>query len=441
MNYIAWDTETIGLPKKTLVKGEKASILNVYKFDNCRMLTLAFVKYSSRGRELGSYHGTVYPDTFDVAATHVHGITQEYARENGQPFGYLYASFKEATRDTKLLIAHNSQFDENVFFSECYRRGFSVEPFKDVTFVDTLDIARTLYPTLRNHKLITVYEHIFGKGFEGAHDALNDARACGEVYPVMRDLQRDFKDIGVEKVILKASEIAAIIGKNQYKKPSEIIDNLWSKYKPETFEGKTKDQMGLEAIEKCQLARDLLKDSESYKSINSSDVEQKCKAVANQIDLYSKLRGEDKKHAEGYLRKVLYTNHGTRHEDSTASNYDDLEVDEKFYSYPVCSIEGTEYEIVGRIDRIRTSPNGDKTIVEIKNRSRGLFKRVRDYEEIQCQTYMEMLDIDRCELIEQYNDSRIGYEIKRDRLGWMNEVRPKLKGFCEYFHSVVSKKM
>ena len=157
--------------------------------------------------------------------------------------------------------------------------------------------------------------------------------------------------------------------------------------------------------------------------------------------MYSKLRGEDKKHAEGYLRKVLYTNHGTRHEDSTASNYDDLEVDEKFYSYPVCSIEGTEYEIVGRIDRIRTSPNGDKTIVEIKNRSRGLFKRVRDYEEIQCQTYMEMLDIDRCELIEQYNDSRIGYEIKRDRLGWMNEVRPKLKGFCEYFHSVVSKKM
>jgi hypothetical protein len=54
---------------------------------------------------------------------------------------------------------------------------------------------------------------------------------------------------------------------------------------------------------------------------------------------------------------------------------------------------------------------------------------------------MEMLDIDRCELIEQYNDSRLGYEIKRDRLTWMSEVRPKLKGFCEYFHGLVSKKM
>ncbi len=106
MNYIAWDTETTGLPKTKY--GEKATLDNVVKYDNCRLLTLAFVKYSSNGKELSSYHGIVYPDTFDVAATHVHGITQEIAREKGQPFGYLYASFKEAIRDTKILVAHNS---------------------------------------------------------------------------------------------------------------------------------------------------------------------------------------------------------------------------------------------------------------------------------------------------------------------------------------------
>ena len=179
MDYIAWDTETIGLPKTR--KGERATVDNIDKFDKCRMLTLAFVKYNYKGEEVGSYHGTVYPDTFEVAATHVHGITQEYARENGQPFGYLYASLKEATRDTKLLVAHNSLFDENVFFSECYRRGFDTEPFDEVTFVDTLDMARSIYPTLNNHKLITLYDHIFGEEFDGAHDALNDARACGKV--------------------------------------------------------------------------------------------------------------------------------------------------------------------------------------------------------------------------------------------------------------------
>ena len=261
MNYIAWDTETTGLPKTKY--GEKATMDNVEKYDKCRLLTLAFVKYSSKGREISSYQGIVYPDTFDVAATHVHGITHEMAQEKGLPFGYLYASFKEAIRDTKILVAHNSFFDENVFFSECYRRGFSIEPFKEVTFVDTLDMARSIFPTLYNHKLITVYTHIFGKGFDGAHDALNDSRACGEVYPVMRDKEWGLKDIGVEKVILKASDIAAIVGKNQYKKPSEIIDNLWSKYKPETFEGATKEQMAISAIGKCDFTKNILKDTET----------------------------------------------------------------------------------------------------------------------------------------------------------------------------------
>jgi len=183
----------------------------------------------------------------------------------------------------------------------------------------------------------------------------------------------------------------------------------------------------------------ILKDTETYKSFNSVDVERKFKAVSNQLDLYSNLRGDDKKHAIDYLRKTLYTNHGTRHEDTTADNYSDLEVDENFSTYPICSLEGTTYEIVGRIDRVRYDYDGNKTIVEIKNRTRNLFKTVRDYEEIQCQTYMEMMDVNNCELIEQYNDSRIGYAIIRDKQKWLNEIDPKLKKFCEYFHHLLSK--
>ena len=32
----------------------------------------------------------------------------------------------------------------------------------------------------------------------------------------------------------------------------------------------------------------------------------------------------------------------------------------KYYTYPVCSLEGTDYEIVGRIDRIHTDSDGIK---------------------------------------------------------------------------------
>ena len=432
MNYIAWDTETTGLP----MSYSKATTENVHLFDKCRMLTLAFVKYSSKGRELSSYHGLVYPDTFDVPpeSTKIHGVTHEHAVHKGEPFGYVYAAFKEAVSNTSILVAHNSTFDENCFFSECYRRGFSVEPFKHIHFIDTLKLARSVLPGLHNHKLLTVYKHYFGKEFD-AHDALNDSRACGTIYPLLRDNEFKMKDVGLEKVTLKASDIASIVGMNPYKKPKEVLDNLWAKYAPETFEGKTKEQEALETIQKCSASKLLFKDAEMYKSMNSSDIERKFNAVSNQLHMKSNLSDKDINIVEDYLRKTLYTNHGTRHEEITASNYDDLKIDDTFYKYEVCSIEGTTYQICGCIDRIRD----DKTIIEIKNRTRGLFNHVRTYEEIQCQVYMEMLNLDKCELIEQYNDSRIGYEINRDVMRWNSEIRPKLISFCEYFHSLLSK--
>ena len=432
MNYISFDTETTGLPSGY----QKATPDNIHLFDKCRLVTLAFVKYSSKGRELSSYHGLVYPDTFDVPAesTKVHGITHEHALHKGQPFGYVYAAFKEAVSNTSILVAHNSTFDENCFFSECYRRGFSVEPFKHVHFVDTLKMARSVLPGLYNHKLLTVYKHYFGHEFD-AHDALNDSRACGKIYFLLRDNEFKMKDVGIEKVTLKASDVASIIGMNPYKKPKEVLDNLWAKYAPETFEGKTKEQEALETIEKCNASKVLFEDANMYKSMNSSDIERKFNAVSNQLHMKSNLSKSDIKLVEQHLRKTLFTNHGTRHEDTTASNYEDLKEDETFYKYEVCSIEGTTYRICGRIDRIRD----DKTIIEIKNRTRGLFNSVRLYEEIQCQVYMEMLDLDKCELIEQYNDKRKTYLIHRDQMKWKSEILPALKNFCAYFHSEMSK--
>jgi DNA polymerase III epsilon subunit-like protein len=432
MNYIAWDTETTGLP----MTRQSASYDNVHLYDKCRMVTLAFVKYSSRGRELGSYHGVVYPDTFDVPpeSTAIHGVTHEYAQHKGVPFGQVYSKFKDAVSNVSIMIAHNSTFDENCFFSECYRRGFSIEPFKHLHFVDTLKLARSVLPGLYNHKLLTIYKYYFGKEFD-AHDALNDSRACGKIYPLLRDGEFITKDIGVEDIIIKASDVATIIGMNPYKKPKEIIDNLWSKYLPDTFQGKTKEQEALETINKCSAAKLLFKDAETYKSLNSSDIERKFNAVSNQLHLKSNLSDKEIKTVEEHVRKTLFTNHGIRHEETTASNYDNLKEDKTFYKYEICSIEGTTYSICGRIDRIRD----DKTIIEIKNRARGLFNSVKTYEEIQCQVYMEMLNLDNCELIEQYNDTRKTYLIQRDQMKWKSEILPVLKNFCTYFHSEISK--
>lgn len=431
MCYIAWDTETTGLP---MVR-TKATNDNTHLFDKCRIVSLAFVMYSTKGRELSSYHSVVYPDTFQVTATEIHGITHDHALMYGKKFEEIYADLVKAMKG-HILVAHNSSFDENALFSECYRRGLSVKPFEDISFVCTLDLVKDIY--MKPKKLEVIYKELTGKSLDDAHNALADARACGEVYPLLRDNERTVKPVGLPRVILKASEVASMIGINTFKKPSEVLDTLWHKYSPHTFKGKTKEQLGREAIAESTVAMGILEDAQRFKSINSSAVEQKTRAVMNQLQMYSGLGTHKLDAAKEYIRKTLYTNHGIRHEDRTADKDPTLKTDDTFYTYEVCTIEGTRYDIVGRIDRIVVNEDGTLTIVEIKNRTRGLFKTVRDYEDIQCQTYMEMLDVDRCKLIEQHNEDMMTHFIRRDKDLWERTILPKLKNFCECFHSSIS---
>ena len=431
MCYLAWDTETTGLP----MSRQAATPDNTHLFDQCRIVSLAFVMYSTKGRELSSYHAVVYPDTFTVTATEIHGITHDHALMHGKLFEEVYNDFIKAMKGC-ILVAHNSNFDENALFSECYRRGLSVEPFKAVKFVCTLDLVKLRY--LKPKKLVEVYKELIGKNLENAHNALADARACGEVYPLLRDMQRTLKPLGIPKVVLKASEVASMIDKNRFKKPDEVMMNLWCKYSPQTFKGKTKEQLALEAIAASPIASGLLDDAQRFKSIDSSSVEQKVRAITNQLISRSGLENTKLDAAKEYIRKTLYTNHGIRHEDKTAESDPNMKVDETFYRYEVCTIEGTKYEIVGRIDRLVSNEDGSLSIVEIKNRANYLFKTVRDYEDVQCQTYMEMLNIESCKLIEQYNDQMCTHILHRNKQEWDAVVLPKLKNFCECFHSLLS---
>ena len=431
MCYLAWDTETTGLP----MSRQAATPDNTHLFDQCRIVSLAFVMYSTKGRELSSYHAVVYPDTFTVTATEIHGITHDHALMHGKLFEEVYNDFIKAMKGC-ILVAHNSNFDENALFSECYRRGLSVEPFKAVKFVCTLDLVKLRY--LKPKKLVEVYKELIGKNLENAHNALADARACGEVYPLLRDMQRTLKPLGIPKVVFKASEVASMIDKNRFKKPDEVMMNLWCKYSPQTFKGKTKEQLALEAIAASPIASGLLDDAQRFKSIDSSSVEQKVRAITNQLISRSGLENTKLDAAKEYIRKTLYTNHGIRHEDKTAESDPNMKVDETFYRYEVCTIEGTKYEIVGRIDRLVSNEDGSLSIVEIKNRANYLFKTVRDYEDVQCQTYMEMLNIESCKLIEQYNDQMCTHILHRNKQEWDAVVLPKLKNFCECFHSLLS---
>jgi DNA polymerase III epsilon subunit-like protein len=435
MQYIAFDFETSGLPK-----GRKPVTQETLgQYDTCRAVSLSAARFSSKGRLVDTFDAMVYPEGFEISpgSVAIHGITEEMAKSKGRSFVQVFADFMTFIGPrTKTLVAHNAKFDTSVLQSEMLRHDIDLSLIDDLNFRCTLELYRERF--LKPIRLSVLYEEIFGEQFENAHNSLADCIACGRVYPYVIGHERELKPIGVPKVIIGASSVASAIGCG-FKKQPELIEELWKKYSPQTFEGKTKEDKALEILMWNTSTKKILEDAENFKSENSAEVAQKTRAVYHQIE-HSGLSAEDMVIAKDHLRKTLYTNHGTRNEYKTAdADKAKLMEDDTFYTYDICTIEGTLYQIVGRIDRLQMNEDGSRTLVEIKNRAKGLFNRVRDYEEVQCQTYLQMLgDIKYCRLVEQFNDERRGYLIEKNDEKWKDEILPKLQNFCELFHSNLS---
>ena len=62
----------------------------------------------------------------------------------------------------------------------------------------------------------------------------------------------------MNRITLRASDVAAIIGRNKYKPRSEVFDDLWKKHRPSTFKGQTKKDRAEEALSASASARDVL---------------------------------------------------------------------------------------------------------------------------------------------------------------------------------------
>lgn len=435
MQYIAMDFETSGLPK-----GRKPVTHDtVNQYDTCRAVSLSAARFSSRGRLIDTFDKIVYPDGFQISqgSIDIHGITQDQAEREGQSFTEIFVEFMRFIGSrTSMVIAHNLKFDLNVLRSEMLRNNIDLSNIDHLTFGCTLELYRDRF--LKPIKLGVLYNEIFGEEFENAHNSLADCIACGRVYPYLLGHERTIKPLGVPKIIIGASSVATAIGLG-FKKPFELAQDLWKKYSPDTFEGQTKEEVALKVMTSTPVNANILRDAEGFKSESSTDVDQKLRALYHQVER-SGMEPKDMVVAKDHIRKTLYTNHGTTNEYKTAdADKAKLIEDDTFYKIDICTIEGTLYQIVGRIDRIQMNEDGSRTLVEIKNRANKLFGRVRDYEEIQCQTYLQMLgDIGYCRLIEQYNDDRKSYLIQRDDDKWNDMIMPKLQDFCEFFHSMLS---
>ena len=440
MAYIALDTETTGLPSKRTKDFTQLSV-----FETCRVVSVAVVLYDESDQEITNFHHLIKPEGYTEmpeGAFNVHKISFEKADTEGKPFSEVWKKIEALFAARPNIVGHNVSFDTTALLSEAFRRGLNTECAKSFKEVCTQKLAKKIYQ--KTYRLGALYKDLVGKELEGWHGALADTRAAAEVYAIMKRYQAPAaNEIAAKKIILKASEVAACIGKHQYKKAQEVADEIWKKYCPETFTGITKNDKAKESIASSPEAEIALRDAMASIAEQSDDTTKIVRAAENKINSNENLTPTQKREVNEYIRSKVFTNFGTKSEDKTSDKVEAAEGvtlirDDAFYSLDVTTICGTRYVIVGKIDRVEVQPDGTKVLVEIKNRARGLFNAMRPYEMIQVQTYLQMVGMNTARLIEQYNNETASHHIVKDQQLWDTVVMPKLVEFCNDIHARMS---
>lgn len=199
-----FDTETTG----TFVK--RASLMDER---NPRLVSLGALGLSEDGNtECCSFYSVVRPDGFTIpeGASRVHGITTEFALQNGLEVGSVLKNFLRLFLAAKYVVAFNKVFDNQVI-----QRELNLQTDTSLSSLFNLDRTRCAmmaasgamkrpnlhgYPGFAWPKLAEAYFWMFGQEPEKMHHAMNDVRATA--FLTMGMLRLRYWDIETDAVLI-----------------------------------------------------------------------------------------------------------------------------------------------------------------------------------------------------------------------------------------------
>ena len=263
---------------------------------------------------------------------------------------------------------------------------------------------------------------------------------------------------------ISASELAILTGHNSYKDKKELYIKFWKKYWRHDYDSiiseysvknkkpklpETSSQTISRMAKEHNIPKETISEIYSASKKDTTSLMLKTKNAA----INKTLKNIPKKHQEEFLKSansLTYTNFGTKNESTGIDVYNsiksvDVTITNKYFHNDIFIIEESEghpdiWSLGGKIDGI-VEIDGEEIIVEIKNRMRGLFNSLRDYEKVQCFAYMFILNKKCVHLAEYYkqnleeDDRNMNIiEIKWDDNFWYNEVLNKLSLFVDDFY-------
>lgn len=170
--YIVFDVETTGLSSA---------------YDTIIELAAVRVKDGEIVDTFESFANPHHP--LSETTTRLTGITDEMVQ--GAPeVGEMIAKFVEFCEDA-ILVAHNANFDMGFFYAACQTAGIEVPKY---SYIDTVEMARYLYPDMRNHRLDTLAKR-FDVDLTQHHRAIYDTEATAYLFV---KFLKDAMDRGIE---------------------------------------------------------------------------------------------------------------------------------------------------------------------------------------------------------------------------------------------------
>ena len=187
--YLIFDTETTGLPRN-----QNAPLTD---FDNWpRLVQIAWQLHGPEGNLISQGNHIIRPDGFTIPfnSQKVHGISTDRALEVGKDLKEVLDIFSEDVRRAEVLIGHNIEFDNKIIGAEYLRMEQEnlLEGYPNIdTGLDTKEFCdiRMGNGRLKMPRLIELYEKLFGKPFDDAHDAAYDVDATAQAF--MECLRRE----------------------------------------------------------------------------------------------------------------------------------------------------------------------------------------------------------------------------------------------------------
>ena len=187
MNYLVFDTETSGSPKR-----RKAPVSNTRNWPRVVQLAWELADGTGEVLETGDWLIKMTDTIISPGATRVHGITMAQSLAEGKPIAEALAAFSESLDKADVLVCHNLAFDLPIMGAEYYRL-YREDPLASYDSVCTMleSTAHCNLPGKYGAKwpsLKELHTTLFDEDFTGAHNAVNDVQATRRSFFELRKL-------------------------------------------------------------------------------------------------------------------------------------------------------------------------------------------------------------------------------------------------------------